>query len=483
MASVKIVSAEDLNCPVCFEIFKTPVLLSCSHSICKECLQQFWKIGNTQECPICRRRSSRDEPPCNLVLKNLCESFTAESVSGSEEVCSLHNEKLKLFCLDDKQPVCVVCRDSEKYANHSFIPINEVVPSYKEQLNIALKSLQEKLEHTETNKRECDETVQHIQTQAEHTERQIKEEFKKLHQFLQDEEEASITALKKEKEQKSQMMKEKLEEMNRQILALSDTIKDIEEKMNASEISILLSFNVTMERAQSAQQDPQMVSGALINVADHLKNLTFRVWKKMQELVQNTPVILDPNTANTYLILSDDLTSLKSSEMHQPVPDNPERFDEYACVLGSEGFDSGTHFWDVEVGDNSEWVIGVTTESNQRKGDIFFKTNVWCMWYEDGKYFSQSPKKPNRPFSVIEKLQKVRLELDWDRGKLSFCDPVTNTHLRTLTTTFTEKVFPFFYTFDGSVPLTILPAKVVVTTDVAFKPISFSLELNELIPK
>ncbi len=72
-----------------------------------------------------------------------------------------------------------------------------------------------------------------------HTEQQIKEEFKKLHQFLRDEEEASITALRKEEEQKSLKMKQKAEEMNRQISALSDTIKDIEEKMNTSDASFL----------------------------------------------------------------------------------------------------------------------------------------------------------------------------------------------------------------------------------------------------
>lgn len=79
----------------------------------------------------------------------------------------------------------------------------------------------------------------YIQTQSKLTEQQIKEEFKKLHQFLKDEEEATVTALRKEEEQKSQMMKEKLDEMNRQISALSDTIKDIEEKMNASDASFL----------------------------------------------------------------------------------------------------------------------------------------------------------------------------------------------------------------------------------------------------
>lgn len=131
MASVKTVSVEDLTCPVCCEIFSFPVILSCSHSICKECLQQFWKTKKVRQCPVCRRRSSRGEPLCNLVLKNLCESFTAESPSGSEVICSLHNEHLKLFCLEDEQPVCIVCRDSEKHFNHRFRPINEVALSYK----------------------------------------------------------------------------------------------------------------------------------------------------------------------------------------------------------------------------------------------------------------------------------------------------------------------------------------------------------------
>ncbi|NP_001007348.1 tripartite motif containing 35-29 [Danio rerio] len=378
MASVKTVSVEHFSCPVCCKIYKDPVVLSCSHSFCQECLQKFWITCNTLECPVCRRRSSRDDPPCNLVLKNLCESLTADRASGSELVCSVHNEKLKLFCLDDEQPVCLVCRDSQKHTNHRFRPIDEVVLSYKEELKKGLKSFQEMLKHTKNLKEKCDQTIQHIKSQRESTERQIKEEFRKLHQFLHDEEKASVSALKKEEKQKSEMTKKKIEEMNRQISALADVIKDIKEKMNASDIVFLHSFKGIKERARSSQQDPQMISGALINVADHLRNLTLRVWKKMQQLVYNTPVTLDPNTANSCLILSDDLTSMKCRACSQLVPDNPERFDPYACVLGSEGFNSGTHCWDVEVKDNSDWIIGVTTESNQRKKE-FFKTNTWCV--------------------------------------------------------------------------------------------------------
>uniref|UniRef100_A0A671RSI6 Nuclear factor 7, ovary-like n=1 Tax=Sinocyclocheilus anshuiensis TaxID=1608454 RepID=A0A671RSI6_9TELE len=430
-----------LSWPVCCEIFKTPVVLSCSHSFCKECLQQFWRTKKAQECPVCRR-SSKHEPPVNLVLKNLCESFLKERnencSSGSEEICSLHSEKLKLFCLEDKQPVCLMCRDSQQHDNHKFRAISEVVSSYKEELNTALKSLQEKLQHNETMKGEFEKTVQHIKSQAEHTEHQIKQQFEKLHQFLRDEEEATITALREEEEQKQQMMKEKLEEMNRHISALSHTIRDMEEMMRASDVCFLKEFPVSMERVQiSSQLDPQMTSGALIHVPRYLGNLPFRVWKKMQDIVQKTPVILDPNTAHRDLALSDDLTSVRNCRNKQPPPDNPERFDYYHCVLGSEGFNSGTHCWDVEVKQSKYWRLGVTTASNQRKGCDCFNADVWSV-YQYGRSLRSG-------FRVEQYLEYVRVNLDYDRGTVSFSDPVNHTHLHTFTTTFTHTLFPFFY--------------------------------------
>ncbi|KTF96078.1 hypothetical protein cypCar_00030830 [Cyprinus carpio] len=105
------------------------------------------------------------------------------------------------------------------------------------------------------------------------------------------------------------MMKEKLEEINRHISALSQTIKDTEEMMRDNDVCFLQEFPVSMERVQiSSHPDPQTPSGALIHVPRYLGNLPFRVWKKMQDIIQNTPVILDPNTANPDLIVSDDLT-------------------------------------------------------------------------------------------------------------------------------------------------------------------------------
>ncbi|XP_030641255.1 uncharacterized protein LOC115821583 [Chanos chanos] len=462
MTSKLSLSEEDLSCPVCYDLFRDPVLLSCSHSVCKACLQRFWKEKTSKECPVCRRRSSKTSPPSNLVLKNLCETFLQESQRSSvvsEEFCSLHSEKLKLFCLKDKQPACVVCQTSEKHTNHKFRPIDEAAHGLREELRTTLKPLQEKLEIFKKVKLSCDKTAEHIKTQTKSTERQIKEEFEKLHQYLRDEETVRITALREEEEQKSQMMKEKIEEMSREISSLSDTIRAIEERIKTKAITFLKNFGDTMKRAQCIPQDPEMVSGALINVAKHLGNLKFRVWEKMQDIVQYTPVILDPNTAAPRLILSEDLTSVAYSGEKQKIPDNPERFHGYPSVLGSEGFNSGTHCWDVDVGDNTLWSLGVTTESNQRKEKTFFDTGVCRVRYMDGQYASQASGESLTPLTVSKKPQRIRVELDWDRGKLSFSDPLNNTHIHTFTHTFNERMFPFIQNHCKLSPLRILPVK------------------------
>ncbi|XP_070976004.1 E3 ubiquitin-protein ligase TRIM35-like [Oncorhynchus clarkii lewisi] len=447
MASSSSLPEEDFSCTVCLDIFKDPVMLSCSHSFCQACLKECWKDEESRECPVCRRRSSKDQPPTNLSLKNLCEALRerrqTDPTTGSKVLCSLHSEKLSLFCLEDKEPICLVCQVSRKHKDHDCIPVDEAVQDHKEELQTDLKPLQEKLKVFNKVKQTCDQTAVHIKSQAQHTEKQIKEEFEKLHQFLREEEEARIAALKEEEKQKSQKMKEKIEQMNREISSLSDTIRAIEGELKDEDISFLQNFKTTKERAQCTMPDPQLLSGGLIDVAKHLGNLKFRVWEKMKEIIKHTPVILDPNTASSWLCLSDDLTSVSQTGPKQQLPDNPERFMKYTTILGSKGFSSGKHSWEVELGDRPCWIMGVAKESIDRKGELFASPEygIWAIRQDSCKYSNGK----GETLLLKKKPQRIRVQLDYDQGEVSFYDSKDMTLIYTHKDTFTETLYPYFH--------------------------------------
>ncbi|KAJ8284610.1 hypothetical protein COCON_G00034600 [Conger conger] len=206
--------------------------------------------------------------------------------------------------------------------------VEEAVVELKEEIKPEFNLIKEKLKSFTEAEQECMKTAEHIRSQSQHTEKQIKAEFKKLHQFLREEEEARLAALKKEEEEKSQIIKEKIENITRHVSTLTDKITVIEKAMDTEDTSFLKNYNNIKERAQCTLQGPELLSGALIDVAKHLGNLKFRVWEKMLGMVQYTPVMLDPNTAVPWLFLSDDLTTSSFA-----ADDFADFFDEKVTVI------------------------------------------------------------------------------------------------------------------------------------------------------
>lgn len=181
-------------------------------------------------------------------------------------------------------------------------------------------------------------------------------------------------------------------------------------------------------------------------------------------LVCADPVLLNSNTASPWLSLSPDLTTVKESSERLTTPDNPERFDPCVFVLGAEGYTSGKHKWDVIVGDNPKWIVGVCRESVVRKKKFTVSTSrgVWSIGLSKGVYTALTPDR--QELQVQQRPERIRIKLNMEKGEVSFWDGGTAKHLITLTHKFEEKIFPIFGPGLHSTPMILAPGKIAVHT-------------------
>uniref|UniRef100_A0A3Q2XRM3 Tripartite motif containing 35-28 n=1 Tax=Hippocampus comes TaxID=109280 RepID=A0A3Q2XRM3_HIPCM len=405
--------ADDLQCPACLEVFDDPVILPCSHSICRACVQQWW-----QWCHLL------EDSPSKSASGNVCETLpqceTLLQASGeSEDLCSFHKEKLQLFCLEHQELVCIVCTDTKLHTGHKFCSLSDTIKEDREKLHKAVQAAKKRLKDYDKMRDDCVKHTAYIKVQEEQVESKIKKNFAELHHFLQVEKKARLSALKEEEQKKTRAVKEKLKALDRE---RTDTISSAEALLKSAPVSFLKNFKTVMTRIQKLPNMPeQLPQGALLDEAKHVGNLKFSVWERMKETVPYSPVILDPNTARPELSLSEDLTSVSLGKW-QPHPNNPERF-KRSIVLGS-ALAMGKHKWDVEVGNNTDWEVGVAWGDPCFPDDMQTRSIIaFC----HGKH--KQCDGPLGSWHAPVKLQKIRVHVDTNERLISFYESVTNTPL------------------------------------------------------
>ncbi|XP_052406425.1 NACHT, LRR and PYD domains-containing protein 12 isoform X4 [Carassius gibelio] len=169
---------------------------------------------------------------------------------------------------------------------------------------------------------------------------------------------------------------------------------------------------------------------------------------------------LDPNTANTRLVLSDENRRITHEYEHQQYPDHPERFDDVPQVLCVETL-TGRCYWETEwSGDNAD--ISVSYKGISRKGvreGCMFGWNdkSWSLDCSDDRFTVWHDKNSTEIPADASSSKRVGVYVDVSAGSLSFysvSDTHTLTHLHTLNTTFTEPLCAGFTVYyESSVSL------------------------------
>ncbi|XP_032903268.1 E3 ubiquitin-protein ligase TRIM39-like isoform X2 [Amblyraja radiata] len=169
---------------------------------------------------------------------------------------------------------------------------------------------------------------------------------------------------------------------------------------------------------------------------------------KWSSLQPDVSVTLDVETAHPRLEVSEDRKRVRWTRTHRSLPDTGKRFTVNQRLLGSEGFTSGRHYWEVEVAGSELWRLGVAAESVERKRLVTPtpETGVWSIWrQDDGFNASTSPPSPLHARPIPG---RVGVYLSYESGTVSFYDADTKSHLHTFTgNKFTERLYPLFATW------------------------------------
>ncbi|XP_043111069.1 NACHT, LRR and PYD domains-containing protein 12-like isoform X2 [Puntigrus tetrazona] len=166
---------------------------------------------------------------------------------------------------------------------------------------------------------------------------------------------------------------------------------------------------------------------------------------------------LDPNTAHTELILSEENREVTNVEENQLYPDHPDRFDECQQVLCSESV-CGRCYWEIEWSGDRGVYISVSYKSISRKGDndecVFGNNNQsWSLFCSPSSY-SFLHNNIVTDLTVESISRRVGVYVDHGAGTLSFFSVSDTMNLiHTVQTTFTQTLCPGFWVWPGSVKL------------------------------
>lgn len=142
---------DEVSCSICLEYLRDPVTIDCGHNFCQACISDYCERGagsttGAALCPQCRVGFLLSSSRPNKQLANIVEGIERlarrPSQRLAEALCEKHGKKLRLFCQDDGESICLVCDKSREHRMHSVLTIEEAAHDYKVRRKLGLDSKQ-----------------------------------------------------------------------------------------------------------------------------------------------------------------------------------------------------------------------------------------------------------------------------------------------------------------------------------------------------
>ncbi|XP_033960517.1 E3 ubiquitin/ISG15 ligase TRIM25-like [Pseudochaenichthys georgianus] len=481
------------SCPQCRQSFTLrPVLLK--NTMLAALVEELKKTGlqaapadlcyagaEDVACDVCTGRKLRACKSCLVCLASYCEKhlqphydaatfknhkLVEPSKKLQENICSRHDEVMKMFCRTDQQRICYLCSVDE-HKGHDTVSAAAERTERQRELEGSRLNIQQRIQDGEKEVKRLQQEVEAVNGSADKAVEDSEKTFTELIRLMEKRSSDVKQQVRSQQEREVSRVRELQEKLEQEISELKR--RDAELKLlshTEDHNQFLLSYSSSLPALSEATHSSSTnirplsyfedVTAALSAVRDKLQDVLREEWTNVSPpevdvllsaaepttragfFRYSQEITLDPNTANTLLLLSEGGRKATLMKQQQSYSSHPDRFTVYPQVLSRESL-TGRCYWEVEWRGEEVHVAVAYKNIIRAGGECFFGYNdqSWSLACFQNSY-SFSHNRINTSVSGPQS-SRVGVYLDHRAGVLSFYSvSETMTLLHRVQTTFTQ---------------------------------------------
>nr|XP_046263929.1 tripartite motif-containing protein 16-like [Scatophagus argus] len=485
------------SCPECRQTF-TPRPVLMKNTMLAVLVEQLKKTGLQDApadscyagpedvvCDVCTGRKLKALKSCLVCLVSYCEKHLQSHYDVAqfkkhklvepteklqENMCSRHNEVMKMFCRTDQQCICYLCAVDE-HKGHDTVSAAAERTERQREVEVSLQNIQQRIQDRQKDLKVLQQEVEAISRSADKAVEDSEKIFTQLIRLMEKRSSDVKQQLRSQQQTEVSRVLELQEKLEQEITELKRKDAELKKLSHTEDHTQFLhnypSLSALSESTHSSSINIRPlryfedVTAAVSELRDKLQDVLRDTWTNVSEaevdvlLPQPEPktraaflkysceITLDPNTANTQLLLSEGNRKVTRMNQLQSYPYHPDRFTNWPQVLSRESL-TGRCYWEVEWrGDGVRVAVAYKNisrsgsghecgfGSNNKSWSLYCDKNSYNFWYNNVQTAVSGP-----PSS------RVGVYLDHSAGILSFYSiSETMTLLHRVQTTFTQPLY------------------------------------------
>ncbi|XP_076010151.1 tripartite motif-containing protein 16-like [Genypterus blacodes] len=518
------------SCSICLDLLKDPVTILCGHSYCMTCINNLWDLKvekKTYSCPQCRETFTprpvlvkstilaavveelkKTAPAdhcyagpadvgcdsctgtklkaiksCLQCLASFCEKHLQPHYNSptfrkhklvnpskklQENICSRHDEMMKMFCRTDQQCICYLCSVDE-HKGHDTVTVAAERTQRRRELGEYQQNVQQRIQNREKDVKVLQQEVEAINRAADKAVEDSEKIFSQLIRLMEkrcSDVKQQIRSQQKSEVSRAEELREKLEQ---EITELRRKDSELQQLSHAEDhIQFLVNFPSLPHLGESTHSASinvrprryfEEVTAAVSKVTEKQRSILNEGLTKISLtdvdfllspadpktragfLKFSHEISMDPNTVNTWLSLSKGNRKATLMRERQSYSAHPDRFTDRCQVLSAESL-TGRCYWEVEWSGSGVEVAVIYKDIKRSGHGSLFGDNgkSWSLYHRnDSCTFIHNS--IVTPLSVPQP-STLGVYLDHSAGRLSFYSvSETMTLLHRVKTTFTQPLY------------------------------------------